>query len=110
MSATKTLEDTRRFAAMVAAKQKWALNPDIEFRDTLLEGLTVNWNRYGYYLCPCRDSEGSREADFAVLCPCRYAREDVAVHGHCFCALFLRLNFTESGGLIRGIPDRRYSG
>lgn len=110
MPAPKTLDDTRRFADMVAAKQGWTVNPDGEFTDTLLEGLTTNWNRYGYYLCPCRDTEGSREADAPVLCPCRYARADVAEYGHCFCALFLRPDFAAAGSEVQGIPDRRNSG
>lgn len=106
---TKTAEDTARFASMVAAKQGWTLNPDAEFTSTLLDGLTVNWNRYGYYLCPCRDSDGSREADAAVICPCSYAKADVAELGQCYCALYLRKGFVESGGQPGGIPDRRFS-
>jgi ferredoxin-thioredoxin reductase catalytic chain len=107
--AQKTLEDTRNFAGMVVAKQGWELNPDTEFTESLLEGLTINWNRYGYYLCPCRDTEGSREADSALLCPCTFAKDDVAEHGHCYCALYLRSGFTASGGIPGGIPDRRFS-
>jgi ferredoxin-thioredoxin reductase catalytic subunit len=110
MPSQKTPEDTRRFADMVAAKQGWTVNPDAEFTGTLVDGLTTNWNRYGYYLCPCRDTEGSREADASVLCPCHYARADVAEHGHCFCALFLRPDFAAAGREVRGIPDRRNSG
>lgn len=94
---------------MVAEKQGWTVNPDKEFVETLLEGLTTNWNRYGYYLCPCRDTEGSREADAAVLCPCRYSRMDVQEYGHCFCALYLRPDFASSGSAVKGIPDRRYA-
>ena len=107
MHVKKTLEDTGRFADMVAEKQGWTVNPDTEFTKTLLEGLTTNWNRYGYYLCPCRDTEGSRETDAAVLCPCRYARADVSEHGHCFCALYLRTDFAKAGTEVHGIPDRR---
>lgn len=104
----KNIEDTRRFATMVAAKQGWELNPDAEFTESLLEGLTVNWNRYGYYLCPCRDSDGSREADAKVVCPCVYSRQDIDEFGHCFCALYLRAGFSAAGGTPGGIPDRRY--
>ncbi len=107
--ADKSIDDTRRFATMVAAKQGWELNPDTDFTDSLIEGLTVNWNRYGYFLCPCRDSDGSREADASVICPCAYARDDVAERGHCFCALYLRSGFAAAGGVPGGIPDRRYS-
>lgn len=105
--AEKNLEQTALFAAMVAKKQDWVLNPDQEFTDSLVDGLTVNFNRYQYYLCPCRDSEGSREADQDVICPCRYSWEDVREHGHCFCALFLSQDFAASGRQPAGIPDKR---
>lgn len=104
----KTIQDSAKFVAMVAKKQAWTLNPDSEFTDSLVEGLTVNFNRYGYYLCPCRDTEGSRQADANVLCPCKYAWDDVALAGHCFCALYLRPDFAESGQQPSGIPDRRF--
>lgn len=107
--ADKTEADTRRFAEMVAAKQGWELNPDEEFTASLVAGLTTNWNRYGYYLCPCRDSDGSREADADVVCPCRFSWDDVAERGHCYCALYLRKGYSASGGVPGGIPDRRYS-
>lgn len=105
----KTIEETRLFAEMVAKKQGWALNPDSEFTESLIDGLTVNWNRYGYYLCPCRDSEGTREADASVICPCLYSKPDVADCGHCFCALFLRPDFAAEGKSPKGIPDRRFA-
>ncbi|MDA8425827.1 MAG: ferredoxin:thioredoxin reductase [Treponema sp.] len=107
--ADKTVDQTRTFASMVAAKQGWALNPDKDFTQSLVEGLTTNWNRYGYYLCPCRDSEGSREADQKVLCPCVYSRQDIEEFGHCYCALYLRPDFASSGSTPAGIPDRRFS-
>ncbi|MDX9959451.1 MAG: ferredoxin-thioredoxin reductase catalytic domain-containing protein [Clostridia bacterium] len=106
--AEKTIQDTATFVSMVAKKQGWTLNPDSEFTASLVEGLTVNFNRYGYYLCPCRDTEGSRQADTDVLCPCKYSWDDVAQAGHCFCALFLRPDFAESGQQPAGIPDRRF--
>lgn len=105
----KSTADTRRFAEMVAAKQGWVLNPDAEFTASLVEGLTTNWNRYGYYLCPCRDSDGSREADAEVICPCKVAHADVDEYGHCFCALYFGPGFAASGGQAGGIPDRRFS-
>lgn len=104
----KTMDNTRQFAEMVAAKQGWELNQDADFLAGLLEGLTLNWNRYGYYLCPCRDSEGSREEDKNVICPCIYARDDIQEFGHCYCALYLEKGFTEAGKKIDGIPDRRF--
>lgn len=105
----KTIKDTQRFVDMVSVKQGWELNPDAEFTDSLVEGLTVNMNRYGYYLCPCRDTEGSRQADADVICPCEYSWGDIERHGHCYCALYLRRGFSASGGVPGGIPDLRLS-
>lgn len=93
---------------MVAKKHGWVLNPDADFTGSLVDGLTVNWNRYGYYLCPCRDSDGSREADTNVICPCEFSRSDIEKHGHCFCALYLSESFVAGGTSPSGIPDRRY--
>lgn len=105
---SKSLDQTRTFASMVANKQGWRLNGDSEFLDSLLEGLTTNFNRYGYYLCPCRDSDGSREMDAKAICPCVWARGDIEKHGHCFCALYLSPSFADLGNPPSGIPDRRY--
>ena len=105
--APKSFEQSMTFATMVAKKQGWVLNPDAEFTKDLVEGLNTNWNRYGYFLCPCRDSDGSREADAKVICPCAPARKDVEELGHCFCALYLDPAFAASGKEPRSIPDRR---
>lgn len=107
MAASKSLEETKRFVAMVAEHQGWELNRDPAFLDTLVEGLTANFNRYGYYLCPCRDTAGSREKDKDVVCPCAYCRPDQEEYGHCFCALFLTREFHASGKEPSGIPERR---
>jgi ferredoxin-thioredoxin reductase catalytic chain len=98
--------DTRRFVEMVAAHHGWRASSDGEFLDTLVEGLTTNYNRYGYYLCPCRDSLGSREADEDVICPCRYARPDIDEYGHCFCALYQSPAFHAGGAEPKAIPER----
>ncbi|MEI6388714.1 MAG: ferredoxin-thioredoxin reductase catalytic domain-containing protein [Spirochaetota bacterium] len=105
----KSLEQVRTFATMVAAKQGWTLSTDADFMTSLLEGLMVNWNRYGYFLCPCRDSEGSRELDAKTICPCAWSRADIESHGHCYCALYLSHSFAESGRESGSIPDGRYS-
>ena len=108
--AEKTLEAVRKFTEMVSAKQGWVLTPDEAFYGDLAEGLRTNWNRYGYFLCPCRDTEGSREADADVLCPCVYAKGDIERYGHCFCSLYQSAEFAGSGAAPAGIPERRGSG
>ena len=107
--AEKNRDQVRIFTEMVASKQGWVLNPDPEFYGNLLSGLQSNWNRFGYFLCPCRDSEGSREADSQAICPCVWARGDIDKYGHCYCALYLSPSFAGSGKEPSGIPDRRNS-
>lgn len=103
----KKLEDTQKFAEMVANHQGWALNPDQEFLRSILEGLTANWNRYGYYQCPCRDSWGAREKDKDIICPCAYSRPDIEEYGHCYCGLFLDKTYAAQGKPVTPIPERR---
>ncbi len=104
----KTLEQTILFTQMVARKQGWALNPDRAFYESLIQGLMKNYNRYGYFLCPCRDTEGSYEADKPAICPCTWAKLDLAEFGHCYCALYLSKDFVAAGNTPRAIPDRRF--
>jgi len=106
----RTIAETETFTRMVAEKQGWILTRDKGFFDDLASGLQVNWNRYGYFLCPCRDTEGSREADADVVCPCRYARTDIERYGHCFCSLYWSKDFAASGKAPTGIPERRGCG
>lgn len=103
----KTKEQTRKFMEMVAKKNGWYLNRDEEFLDMLAEGLTTNYNRYGYYSCPCRDADGDRELDKDIICPCDYCVPDQKEYGHCYCGLYLTPEFYESGKEPEAIPERR---
>ena len=106
----KNKEEVRRFTEMVAQKQGWVLSQDTGLYEDLVTGLMVNWNRYGYFLCPCRDSEGSREKDQPIICPCIYARPDIQEYGHCFCSLYWSEDFARSGKSPQNIPDRHGKG
>jgi ferredoxin-thioredoxin reductase catalytic subunit len=103
----KSVEETRRFAELVAEKQGWRLNADNEFLEMLYEGLTKNHNRYGYYACPCRDAGGTRKLDADIICPCDYCRPDQAEYGHCYCGLYLTKEFAAKNIPPRSIPERR---
>jgi ferredoxin-thioredoxin reductase catalytic subunit len=105
----KTLEQTILFTQMVAHKQGWLLNPDKDFYDTLVEGLMKNYNRYGYFFCPCRDAEARYELDKPAICPCIWSKPDIAEFGHCYCALYLSREFVAGGKTPRAIPDRRFA-
>ena len=103
----KNIEDTRKFIEMVAKKHDWKLNPDSEFVNSLIEGLTINYNRYGYYSCPCRDADGIKEKDKDIICPCDYCVPDQQEYGHCYCGLYLTKEFYETKKEPEGIPERR---
>ena len=103
----KTPEDAARFARAVSGKQGWAINPDREFVDHVVAGLATNYNRYGYFLCPCRDGDGVRSEDKDIICPCAYAAADIDEFGHCMCGLYCSKSFLESGAAASSIPDRR---
>ncbi|MFQ3621639.1 MAG: ferredoxin-thioredoxin reductase catalytic domain-containing protein [Spirochaetales bacterium] len=101
------IEQTRLFVERVAEHNGWKVNPDTLFVQTLLEGLTTNRSRFGYYLCPCRETAGSRDKDRDVICPCVYSAADIAEYGHCYCALFFSQEFYISGKPYNPIPERR---
>ena len=89
----KTLEDTRKFVTMTAQFQGWELLRDEDLMNLLLDGLMTNYNRYGYFLCPCRDGHGTREDDHDIICPCAYCVPDQLEYGHCYCGLYLTPDF-----------------
>jgi ferredoxin-thioredoxin reductase catalytic subunit len=82
------------------------LNADVEFVKNLIRGLLTNEKRYGYWLCPCRLSLGSREKDLDVICPCDYRDDDLNDFGCCYCSLYVSyenlINKT-----YKSIPERR---
>ncbi|HUX49453.1 MAG TPA: ferredoxin-thioredoxin reductase catalytic domain-containing protein [Spirochaetia bacterium] len=104
---SKSTEDTTRFVEMVAGHNGWEVNPDKAFVGHLVDGLTENYNRYGFYLCPCRDSWGERTKDRDITCPCSYIVADQQEYGHCFCGLFLSSEFAKRGEAPQQIPERR---
>jgi ferredoxin-thioredoxin reductase catalytic chain len=103
----KDRDEVLRFVTMVANKQGWKLHPDREFLDMLVEGLMINYNRYGYFSCPCRDADGERDRDRDIICPCEYCRPDQEEYGHCYCGLYVIPEFFESGRTPQSIPERR---
>jgi ferredoxin-thioredoxin reductase catalytic chain len=107
MTSTKTIKDTEKFVSMVANKQGWKTHPDKEFLKMLYEGLTENWNRYGYYSCPCRDASGVKENDKDIICPCVYCKPDQQEYGHCYCGLYITKDYAATGKIPKYIPERR---
>ena len=94
------------FTERVAQASNWAVQPDQEFRNSVENGLSINRERYGYYLCPCREGWGEREKDRDVICPCDYAKQDIEEYGRCYCGLFVSADFVENNQQ-NSIPERR---
>jgi len=102
-----TAEKVRQRAEADAKTYGYYLNPDPEFLKDLLEGLKRNEERYGYPSCPCRLASGNFELDRDIICPCDYRDPDVAEHGCCYCALYIRKDLYEGKTPILPIPERR---
>jgi ferredoxin-thioredoxin reductase catalytic subunit len=102
-----TLEKVRQRAEADARTNGYYLNPDPKFLQSLLEGLKRNEERYGYPSCPCRLASGKFEVDRDIICPCDYRDPDVAEHGACYCALYVRKDLHEGKTQIKPVPERR---
>jgi ferredoxin-thioredoxin reductase catalytic subunit len=107
MKRQKTYDDVLGYVRMIAERNEWKLIEDEDMLRTLVAGLMTNFNRLGYYNCPCRDNHGDARLDSDIICPCVYARtSDIPEYGTCFCALFFRKDFDMSQRFSQ-IPDRR---
>lgn len=107
MKQEKTLEDVIEFINRAAKQYGWAVVDDADFLHDLAEGLLTNYQRFGFFQCPCRDSYGEREKDRDIMCPCVYCAEDIREYGQCYCGLFLSHEFAATGEFPRPIPERR---
>lgn len=83
------------------------LNPEIDFTKGLIKGLLINQARYGYQLCPCRLTGGSRAKDLDIICPCDYRDADVSDYDTCYCGLYVSQKVVSGRKNISPIPERR---
>ncbi len=90
-----------------AQNNHFYLCSDQQLLDTLIDGLSVNHQRYGYGSCPCRISSGNKIYDSDIICPCEYRDADVNEFGMCYCALFVNKEKHDNPDLIAPIPERR---
>ena len=107
MAKQKSKDDVLKYIKQVSEKRNWNIHPNSDGTlDLLVDGLTTNFNRIGYFNCPCRDSEEDIKIDRDIVCPCDYAQPDIEEFGRCYCALFFdpEYDFSKS---IEMIPERR---
>ena len=102
-------ERLKKNAERNAEKNQMYLCPEPEQLKTLIEGLAVNRERYGYPSCPCRISTGTIENDKDIICPCDYRTLDVVEFGVCYCALYVNKDIHEGKRPIEPIPERRHT-
>jgi len=80
----------KKWAQEYAEKNGFALNPDEQIVDRVVEGLLKNEGKYKVRYCPCRLPTGDREKDIAIICPCIYHKDEIEKDGHCRCRLFVK--------------------
>lgn len=85
----------------------YPFNRDREKTRTILAGLLVNRERYGYMCCPCRLASGNREQDRDIICPCAYREADVREFGSCYCNLYVSPAWNEGKMPDVCVPERR---
>jgi len=85
------------------------LNPDESFTKDLIKSLLINRERYGYWACPCRLSDGKREEDLDIICPCDYRDPDLDEFGTCYCSLYVSQDIKDGKKQAEPIPERRPS-
>ncbi len=103
----ETKEGMRQYCKQVAEKNNWILNNTEETFEDLIDGLVSNKKTLGYQSCPCRLASGDKALDRDLICPCDYAPDDVKDFGACFCNLYLKPGFYESGEFYVLVPERR---
>ncbi|AEH60520.1 ferredoxin thioredoxin reductase beta chain [Methanosalsum zhilinae DSM 4017] len=86
----ETKNKIRKWAQKYAEKKGYALNPDEEILDMVIEGLSNNLEKYGKRYCPCRIITGDEKEDRKIICPCIYHEEEVETDGSCHCSLFFK--------------------
>ncbi len=73
----------------LAASNGYQLNLDEERVKKVVGLMTMNFNEFGKYYCPCKQSH-PLNPDKDVLCPCSELKDEVIKDGYCFCRLFHR--------------------
>jgi ferredoxin-thioredoxin reductase catalytic subunit len=67
------------------------LNPDNAHVEMVAEGVLKNRKEYGLGLCPCRLSDGTKERDMELICPCKFKTHRTwESEGRCWCGLFVK--------------------
>ena len=88
----------RKFVEAYAKAKGYALNPDPDKLQAVIEGLARNQVMYGYRYCPCRLLSGNPEEDAKKVCPCAWHAEEIEKDGRCHCGLFWKASSNKPVG------------
>ena len=83
---SKFIEKVKNFAT----QNNYVVVLDTQMRNRLLRELLENYDVYGQPYCPCRPQHSE-----ATVCPCTFAKADIAKMGHCLCGLFWSKEFAQ---------------
>ena len=103
----ETREGMTEYCKKVCETNGWILNVDGITLNDLIDGLVENKKNYGYQSCPCRMASGNRDIDRDLICPCDYAKPDIAEFKTCYCNLYTSPEFKELGVEYVAVPERR---
>lgn len=84
------IPETREFVEKYANHGDYALNPDQQILDLVIEGLARNKAVHGKRYCPCRMLTGNLEEDKAKICPCKWHKDEIEADGMCHCQLYFK--------------------
>lgn len=72
----------------------YKVNPHWMMYTNLKIWLVETQKIFGKRYCPCFEPSGKPEIDNKMLCPCKFAEEEIKEYGTCHCRLFGRGDFT----------------
>lgn len=98
----ETIAKVRRFVETYVRKGPYALYPEPQVVENVIEGLARNLEEHGRMYCPCADVEESKRKGAEMVCPCTPHHADIARQGYCDCALFASRDFVAAERLRKG--------
>lgn len=87
------LRRVRKFVETYTTKGKYALYPERDVVENVVQGLADNLLGHGRMYCPCADVEESKTKGSQMVCPCTPHHADIERQGYCDCALFASRDF-----------------
>jgi ferredoxin-thioredoxin reductase catalytic subunit len=98
----RALARVRKFVGSYVAKGQYALYPEPDVVENVVQGLADNLVAHGRMYCPCADVEESKARGSEMVCPCTPHHEDIGRQGYCDCALFASRDFVSAERVRKG--------